>query len=131
MEIPENIKVIEGPAATVWQEENGIVCHVSKKIPEYTLEAAKGQVKIFKSFAKGRKICVLADTTNVSPLSKEVRDYYMIELTQIYKALASVSASPMGRMIITSFLMIDKNHPYPSQNFNNEAEARNWLKQYL
>ena len=84
----------------------------------------------FKKITKWKKVCLLIDTTNSTPSSKEVRDYAAEIFPELVKAIAMVSKSALGRMIANLFFGL-KPPPYPVKMFSEEAEAKEWLKQYL
>ena len=130
MKIPENVEVSELPTSTTWIDENGICCSISKKHPPQTLEETKKGVEEFKKITKGKKVCLLIDTTNSTPSSKEVRDYAAEIFPDLVKAIAMVSKSALGRMIANLFFGL-KPPPYPVKMFSEETEAKEWLKQYL
>lgn len=130
MEIPKNLDLIETATSTVWFDENGICCSVSKKHPPQSLEETKKAVEDFKKLTNGKKICMLLDITNSTPSSKEVRDYAAEEMPNLVIAIAMISQSPLGRMVANLFFGL-KPPPYPTKMFSNEKEAKEWLKQYL
>ena len=130
MQTPENIEIFELPGSTMWIDEFGILNSISKKAPPRNLAATKEIIQKLKSIIKEEKVCMLIDSTNSSPPVKEVRDYLSEEMPKITKAIALISNSPLGRMVANLFFNI-KKQPYPVKMFNNEQEAREWLKQYL
>ncbi|HXA01939.1 MAG TPA: STAS/SEC14 domain-containing protein [Cytophagaceae bacterium] len=130
MKIPENANVIDWPTSILWFDEDGILCAISKKVPEQTLEEAKESMLDFERLTGGKKVCMLIDITNSSPTSKEMRDYSAAELPKITKALAMISTSALGKMIANLFFGL-KPPPYPTKMFSNEKDAKEWLKQYL
>ena len=130
MEIPKNVKLIETPTSTIWFDETGICCSISKKHPPQSLEESKKSVEEFKKLTNGKKVCMLLDITNSSPSSKEIRDYAAEEMPKLVIAIAMISRSPLGRMVANLFFGL-KPPSYPTKMFSNEKEAKEWLKQYL
>ena len=130
MQVPENVKTFELSGSTMWYDEFGILNSVTKKVPPRNLAETKENIKKLKSILKEERVCMLIDSTNLSPPFKEVRKYLSEEMPKIIKALALISSSPLGRMVANLFFNI-KKQPYPVKMFNNEQEAREWLKQYL
>jgi hypothetical protein len=55
------------------------------------------------------------------------------EMKEIYKAMAIVSDSLFGRSIANNFMVsqILERDALPMKMFSNEADAKEWLKQYL
>lgn len=130
MQAPKNANVHETVSSTAWLDENGIICSVSKKAPPQTLEQSKIETIAFrKKFGEG-KFCMLIDITDAAPTSKEVRDWAAAELNTMVKAIAMISRSALGRMVVNLFFGL-KPPPYPTKMFTDEKEAKEWLKQYL
>ena len=127
---PSNVKVHELYASTMWFDENGIVCSVAKKVPQQTLEEAKESMKEFLAITGGKKVCMLSDSSNSPPVNKEMRDYAAKVIPEVAKAIAIMSTSSVGKMAANLFFSL-KKQPYPVKFFDNELEAKEWLKQYL
>ena len=66
----------------------------------------------------------------MSQSPKEIRDYVNAQFPNIALAVALISKTPLGRMNANLFFKLKKN-PYPTRMFDNEDEAKEWLKQYL
>jgi hypothetical protein len=130
MEPPKNIEVIEWDSSIFWFDESGILCSISKKVGPQSLKETKQIVEKFKGLIGERKVCLLLDVTNSAEASKEVRDYAAVEFPKFVKALAMISESALGKMLANLFFSI-KTQPYPTKMFGNEAEAKEWLKNYL
>jgi hypothetical protein len=130
MKVPENTKTYEWDTSVFWFDENGILCSISKKHEQQTLEQSKKTVEAFKKLIDGQKICLLMDVTNSPQANKEVRDYAATEFPKFVKALALMSDSPLGKMLANLFFKI-KTQPYPTRVFNDEEKAKEWLRQYL
>jgi hypothetical protein len=127
---PSQAKVKEWSTSVFWFDEDGILCGVSRKGPQQSLEEAKQTIKEFKEFVGHEKVCMLMDVSHTAESTRELRDYAAVELPQIIKALAMVSDSALGTMLANLFFAV-KSQPYPVKMFKNEAEARTWLKQYM
>ncbi|GAA4460635.1 hypothetical protein GCM10023093_03640 [Nemorincola caseinilytica] len=130
MKIPENVKVYELPSSTFWFDEDGILHSIAKKAPPQTLEEAKKTMAHFLEITGGKKFCMLSDSTESPPVNKEMRDYAAEVIPQVAKAIAIISRSSVGRMAANLFFSL-KKQPYPVRFFENEHDAREWLKQYL
>ncbi len=130
MKPPENSKVIEFPASTIWFDESGILCSVSKKVPPQTMEETKKTTEEFINLIGGKKICLLTDSTYSNPPNKEIRDYLAAVIPEIVKAVAVISRSAVGKMTANLFFSINKQ-PYPVKLFTDESKAKEWLRQYL
>ncbi len=130
MEPPQNTEVFEFPTSTMWFDENGILCSIAKKAPQQTVEEVKKTIDEFKTITGGKKVCLLSDSTDSSPIKKELRDYIANIMPEIVIAIAIISRSAVGKMVANLFFSI-KKQPYPVKMFTDETEAKEWLKQYL
>jgi hypothetical protein len=127
---PGTLKIYETPTSTMWLDEDGILCSIAKKAPAQSLEMARKNLDIINSITGGKKVCLLSDSTNSSAANKEMRDFAAEVIPQIAKAIAILSRSALGKMSANLFFAL-KKQPYPVRFFNNEKEAKEWLKQYL
>lgn len=130
MSPPENAQIFETIASKYWFDSNGIVSSISKKVAPLSLEQTKQLLDEILKTLDGRKVCMLIDVTNASESTREVREYVALEFPKFVKAIAMISNSALGRMLANLFFSL-KEQPYPTKMFNNEAEAREWLKSYL
>jgi len=130
MVLPQNTEVFEFQTSTMWFDENGILCSIAKKVPQQTVEEAKKTMEELRKITGGKKVCLLSDSTDSTPLNKEMRDYAAKVIPEIAKAIAVISRSAVGKMVANLFFSI-KKQPYPVKMFSDEREAKEWLKQYL
>jgi hypothetical protein len=130
MQPPVNAQVYDWETSTFWFDENGILCSISKKSHPLSMEDVERTVEEFKKLIGDKKICMLIDVTNTVESSREVRDYAAAEFPKFVKAIAMVSKSALGKMLANLFFTL-KAQPYPTRMFNDEKEAKEWLKQYL
>jgi hypothetical protein len=130
LSIPEHARIIDLPTSRIWREDSGIVCVVSKKVEPQTVEQAREAIKLFRDYIGSEKVCMLIDVTNSSESSREVREFVAEEFPKLVKAIAMVSNSALGKMLANLFFNL-KSQPYPVKMFNDETEARIWLKNYL
>jgi len=124
-----NTPVYESDVQTFWFDESGILCAVSKDTPR-TLERQQKTYDLVKQISGNKKVCYLTEVTHVQPPDRETREYVLKESPNLFKAVAVISNSVLGRMI-ANILFRMKNQPYPTKMFSNENEAKEWLKQYL
>lgn len=127
---PDNVQVTELPGSTVWFDEHGILCSVAKKVPQQTMEEARLALAQLKQLTGGEKVCMLSDNTASPPVNKEMRDFAAEVIPELVKAIAIMSHSSVGKMAANLFFKL-KKQPYPVKFFDDENEARQWLKQYL
>ena len=129
MQIPDNIKIIEHPMATFWFDEIGILHSVSKQGPR-TMEVMEEYIDFVKGIVNNRRVCILTDISNASPMDKETREYTAIKLQEVFKAMAIISNTPLGNTIGKIFLQLE-GQPYPTAMFSEIKDAKQWLIQYL
>lgn len=130
MHQPENGKVIENPVFTMWLDELGILCLISKKHKRQEIEETEKLFTEIKQLLKGQKRCMLMDLTNFQMPSKESRDHGAIELPKMVTSIAFLSGSVLGAFVANSFFTVWRQ-PYPTKMFTDEKKAREWLKKYL
>jgi hypothetical protein len=130
MKPPSNVAVTDTPTSIYWYDENGILCSISKKSAPLSLEETKAVLEDFKKDLRSDKVCMLIDVTNTSESSRDVRDFAAEEFPKFVKAIAMLSSSALGKMLANLFFSL-KTQPYPVRMFNDEKDAKEWLKQYL
>lgn len=130
MKPPDNVRIMDWASSKFWFDDDGIVCSISKKSSPQSLEEVKDIIATFKKLIGDNKICLLADASNSSESTKEVRDYIALEFPKFIKAIAILSDSALGKMLANLFFKL-KTQPYPTKMFNNEKEAKEWLQQFL
>lgn len=126
---PKDAKVYDLPNSTIWFDD-GILCSVAKKVAPQSIEDAKKTMAEFNRITGGKKICLLSDSTDSPPVNKEMRDYAAEVIPTVAKAIAIMSRSALGKMSANLFFAL-KKQPYPVRFFNDEKEAKEWLRQYL
>jgi hypothetical protein len=127
---PINAVITETPTSTLWFDENGILCTVAKKGPQRTIEEIKKDIESIRNTLENKKICLLIDATDAGESSRETQDLVAEEFPKFVKALGVISGSALGRMLVNLFLNL-KEQPYPTKMFNDEKEAKEWLKQFV
>jgi hypothetical protein len=103
---PPNAVVTDNPTLYYWFDDDGILCSVSKKV------------------------CMLMDVTYLPSSNKQTREYAAKEFPKLVKALALVCKSPMSRVLAHLFFAVVTT-PLPTKMFTTEADAKQWLMQYI
>lgn len=129
LEQPDDKEVTEWPASITWFDD-GIFYSIYKKGAVRTIDETRKTIEGFKKIIGDKKVCMLVDVTHSSESSRAIREYAAQELPKFIKAIAMVSDSALGRMLANLFLTL-KSQPYPTKMFNNENDAREWLKKQL
>ena len=87
---------------------------------------------VFEKCGKQEKVCLFSDMTSSSLVlqSQEVREYMAREMPTVFKAMAVLSKKTLEKVSPIVFVHLH-GQPIPIENFSDEKEAKEWLKQYL
>jgi len=129
MNVPESKEVFECSLANIWFNDDGILCCVAKDVPN-DLAKTKEVVELVDKITENKKVCILVDATLVHPFDKATRSYAMFQLTRSYKAMALLSNSMTGNMVVNIFLSV-QSPSAPVRAFEDETKALEWLKEFL
>jgi hypothetical protein len=128
---PEDVDVHESKGGIWWIDMDGILYSKSKKnAPKPTKEDSEEELKSLKRIVGDRKMCMIADISEIKSASREDRDLAAAELEKLVKAMAMVTTSPLSKMVVNLFFGL-KPASYPVKIFNTEKEAKSWIIQYL
>jgi hypothetical protein len=116
----------ENDYVSFWLED-GILMGMYKKDVVIGLKAAKEIVSLRKEFTKGVAFPALAYIKHVKVVSKEARDYFAVEGTDLLLKLALVTDSGFSKILGNMFLLLDKPMT-PTKMFTNKEEATKWLR---
>jgi hypothetical protein len=110
-----------------WLHEG--ILHFQASNAQRTLSRIHDNFDIIKKAVNYRKVCLLADLSDIAPVDKPERDYMIREIQETYKAVALVSDSAMGNLVAKMFLTL-KEPNFPAMKFDSEKEATVWLMQF-
>lgn len=127
---PDKTNLQDWPATQAWFDKTGILCMTYKKGVQRNMEETRITFDGLQRMAEGKKICILADVSQASESSKEIRDFSATRLPLFVKAIALVSSSPVGRMI-ANLLIGTAKLSYHIKVFGSEQDAKQWLKSHL
>ena len=130
IEPPKDAELIKFKKHIFWFDSNGILCAKSISNDVTEISDIKEFTDYFIERLNGKKVCILHDFSKVSQSTKEIRDYVTSQFPKFALAVAMVSKTPLGRMMANLFFNL-KKHPYPTKMFDNEEDAKEWLKKYL
>jgi hypothetical protein len=119
-------EVCENDYVAFWMED-GILTGMYKKDVVIGLEAAKEIVALRKKFTLGVAYPALAYIKYVKTISKEAREYFADEGTDLLVKLALVTDSGFSKILGNIFLELDKPLT-PTRMFTNKEEAVEWLR---
>jgi hypothetical protein len=126
---PENTEIHESSSGYWWLKDD-ILYSIGKKDAERpTPEDEERQLLEFKKIVGDRKVCMILDVTHAKPTGRQDRDRAAVELEKLVKAMAMVSKSPLGRMVVNLFFGL-KPPTYPVKMFPTLQEAEEWIRQY-
>ena len=114
--------------AKIWLRKDGIVQVFVKPGAVYTLVDIREDVDYIVKLSKGQRRSMLIDARNLRSLDLASRKE-AASLENII-SMAILIGSPVSRMIGNVFISIYKT-PFPSKLFNSEADAVEWLKEFL
>ncbi len=129
MKIPGNTQVYETELATFWFDGDGILNSLSKS-PKRTIANTTENFTLVRRITNNQKVCHLVYLCNSPVPDKQTRKFVTHELPKVYKAMAMVSTSGLGKIIMNVLFNL-KAPPIPMKSFSADKEAREWLKQYL
>ena len=114
-----------------WMGKDGICRTKTKPLAVISLKEAIENSEAVSSFYKDRKFPLLIDARNVKYMEREARKHFSTNGrdTKI-TCFAVMVKSPLSRMIGNFFMGLNKPN-MPARLFDNEADAINWLKNYL
>jgi hypothetical protein len=126
---PANAKLFESPLSTFWIGSDGILYSVFRNVPR-TFERCKERTDLIKSVTRFKPVCSITDITHSGTIDNEAREFLKKEFAKMYKAMAIVTTSPLGKMIAT-LTTVMAPPSVPTKIFSDPDKARQWLKQYL
>lgn len=126
---PYNTEVFEGEIATYWIDNYGILISVSKG-PKRTIENITNNIAFVKQITKNKIVPLLIYLSKSPVPDKKTRKFAAEMLPTVYSAMAMVSKSGLGKLIMNMLFRL-KPPPIPIKIFGNDKEAKQWLKQFL
>src|SRR5688500_10596159 len=100
MKPPDTAEVFESPVSTLWFDNDGILISHFRNTPR-TVDKCKERLKLIKSLKKDKLLYSISEVSNSGTIDKEARDLFKAEFPHIYKALALVATTQMGKIIAT------------------------------
>ena len=129
METPSDRTVYEDELAQIWFDDHGILCSNTTSQVR-TVEKQQKTYSLVKEILGERRVPLLVDATNMGTMPKETRTYTSTRMGDHFTAMAVYAQSSMGKLVMNTLLALGK-YDIPVQMFEDEHEAREWLKQYL
>jgi hypothetical protein len=130
MEIPENVKIIDWPTSTMWFDECGILCSISKNYTPVSVEENQHWYDAWYKLANGKKLCIMVDISEASQIHPASVEFISRNLPDLVKAQAMISDSIKTRFV-SNLVLGFKPPKFPMRMFTREADARQWLIKYI
>lgn len=129
IQIPENAETFKSELGTYWFDETGILKSLSNNTRR-TLENTGRNFELVRKISGGQKVCHMVYLVNSPKPDKATLRYVAQELPGVYKAMAIISKSGLGKIVMNIIFRL--NPPtIPMKTFADEDEAIEWLKGYL
>lgn len=129
MKPPADKELFETEISTYWLGDDGILYSISKP-PKRTIENTSANFAMVRKISGNKKIPHLTYLGMSAKPDKATRDFVAQELPKVYTAMAIVSASALGKIVMN--IIFSMNAPtIPMKTFSNDADAKEWLKQYI
>lgn len=125
---PKNKELFETEIATYWFAHDGLLTSVSKN-PTRTVANTTESFELIRRITNGKKQPLLVYLCRSGVPDKATRDFVASQLPTVYTAMAMISKSGLGN-IIMNFLFRFRTPAIPMKSFSNDTEAQAWLKQY-
>lgn len=126
---PANAVTTETDLGTYWFDESGILISISKP-PKRTVANCEANFAAIRQFSGGKKVPLMVYICKSPVPDKETRKVVAEGLPGVYTAMAMISKSGLGTVIM-NFLFKLNPPSIPMKTFANETDARKWLRQYL
>jgi len=130
--LPPSIPIRIGRA---WLGTDGIVRIEFGPSDQHTLEDGHEVVDAHNRLADQAgvtKVPVLADIRNVKVgADHEARNFYVSEKAAARKAAMAMLTAAMLQKMLGNFFFRVNRPPYPSRMFSDEADALDWLGQFI
>jgi len=129
MNPPNNIPLIEGEIADYYYDSTGILYSYSKSTLR-TVENISRNIALVKQITGSKKVPLLIYLTNSPVPDKATRQFSTEQLPHVYTAMAMVSKPGLSKLIMNILFKLKTPH-IPMKSFTSDAEAKEWLLQYV
>jgi hypothetical protein len=121
----------ETEAFFTWMGPDGICRTSTKAGAEVELKHAKENSIIVNGLHQDKKFPLLVDSRSIRSISKEARRHFSTNGRETkITSIAILVNSPLSRVIGNFFMGINRPQ-VPTRLFETEADATDWLKQYI
>ena len=127
--IPENTELIKGKIADYRYSNEGILFSYSKS-QKRTIQNITENIALVKSITGNKAVPLLIYLCDSPVPDKATRKFSSEQLPNVYKAMAMVSKPGLSKLIMNILFKL-KQPPIPMKSFTDDAEAKEWLKQFI
>ncbi|MES2567132.1 MAG: hypothetical protein V4565_09720 [Bacteroidota bacterium] len=127
MEIVEKKKLFKGKLADFWFDADGILHAVSKPEIMRNIEALKDDLELIKSFSNNKRVGLILDNSLTKAYDIKMIRFTIKEYPKLFKAVAFIPNSPIGKMISTILTTLNPGDVMPIATFENERDAKKWI----
>jgi hypothetical protein len=125
----DSISLIEGTIADYKLDSDGILYSYSKNPPR-TVKNISENIALVKQITANKKVPLLIYLCKTPVPDKETRKFSTEQLPNVYTAMAMVSKPGLSKLIMNILFKL-KTPPIPMKSFTDDAQAREWLMQYI
>lgn len=122
--------VWHGVLADYWVDDDDILHGISKDAPR-NAETVKENFDLIRQITGGKKVCVIIDNTHTKPYNIEDLKTLIKEGNQVYRAVAYVSRSPIGKMVGGISEQLNPHGSAPIRVFDNTENALKWIRGFF
>lgn len=124
-------KIYHGKLADFWFDNNGILYAVSKPNSIRTIETLEEDFKLVKKILGHEKVGLILDNSFTKAYDIKMIRFTIREYPKLFKAVAFVPTSPIGKMISSILATLNPGDVMPIEMFNNTPEAEIWIMKHL
>lgn len=125
-EIPNDRTVWHGEIASYWFDDEILISLSNSK--QRTVELINNNVNLVKQITGNTPAPLLIYLQNSPVPDKATRQFSTQQLPVIYSAMAMVAPKGLSTLIMTVLFKL-KPPPIPIKHFDNETDAKEWLRQ--
>lgn len=126
MKLPTDKETFETELGTYWFDEEGILNSISSPT-QRTMQNTRANFDLVQRLSAGNKPCLLVQLCNSPVPTRETRAYVKKRLPETYTAMAMLSDSGVGELIMNLLFKLQAP-PIPMKTFRDEKTARAWLR---
>ena len=129
METIQEKQTYKGKLADFSFDEQGVFYSFSKR-GNRSIETLKEDLLMIKNILGNEKVCIIIDNSFTKAYDIEMIQYTIKEYPKLFKAVAFVPHSPIGKMISSILTTLNPSNSIPIEMFDDKNAARKWIKQY-